>query len=68
MTHEASSDDGFTVVLIDSSEPSEGDFVYVESFENLEGLMQVEDGYPGWVDRMVSAAHNIVEARDERTQ
>lgn len=31
--------DGFTVVLIDSSDPSEGDFVYVESFESAKTLV-----------------------------
>lgn len=31
--------DGFTVVLIDNgNDPSEGDFVYVESFDSAEAL------------------------------
>ena len=58
---------GFTIVLIDSEEPSEGDFVYVEVFESLSDLMEVpaDGGYPEWVDRLVSRAHEIVEAREE---
>lgn len=59
---------GFTFVLIDSEEPSEGDFVYVEAFENLQDLAAVEEdgSYPGWVDRIIQQAQNICEAREEK--
>lgn len=54
---------GFTVVLIDSEDGSEGDFVHVESFATLADLLEVDDDatYPGWVDRIVQAAHGIAE-------
>lgn len=58
---------GFTVVLIDEAEdPSRGDFVYVESFPTFADLVETEDGYPGWVDRIVQAAQQI-EEREEKS-
>lgn len=55
--------DGYTIVLIDSKDGSEGDFVHVEAFDNLGELMEIEEGatYPGWVDRVCQAAHQIEE-------
>lgn len=52
----ADTEHGFTVVLIDSLEGSEGDFVHVEAFESSDDL---ESGALGWAARVVQAAREI---------
>ena len=52
-------DHGWTVVLIDSSEPADGDFVHVETFDTLAELAAAE----ALGGRVVQAARSVVEAR-----
>jgi hypothetical protein len=54
---------GFTVVLIDDEDGSEGDFVFVESFPDLESLRE-DAGVvtaSSWTARIVRAATEIDE-------
>jgi len=59
---------GFTVVLIDSSEPAEGDFVHVESFDSFEALCATQDDLTGsWQSRLIEAARELEERDGERS-
>ncbi len=55
------SERGFTIVLIDSDDGSEGDFVYVESFANADAIAAESERVIG----SVLAAARGIEARDE---
>lgn len=57
---------GFTVVLIDSKEGAEGDFVHVRSFEDANEMSNW--AMPGeWADEVVRAAREI-EQRDREAE